>query len=164
MKKICPECSFMNTDAAQFCTQCGNPLPAQQSEEETPAPPRYTVAAYGFTEALRDYWHNALNFEGRARRKAFWYAVLWNLIFSAILSVFTFVSPDLQNAVETVFGIAILAPGLSLAVRRLHDSGKSGWWLLLGLIPAVGGILLFIFMLMDSDRITNRFGKSSKYI
>ena len=63
-----------------------------------------------------------------------------------------------------VYGLGVIVPGLAVAVRRLHDTNKSGWMLLIGLIPLVGSILLLVFYFTDGDPGTNRFGPSPKYV
>ncbi len=88
-----------------------------------------------------DYYIDAFkhyaDFSGRTGRKAFWYFVLWNFIISLILS---WISRDLAN----LYSLIVFIPSLAIGVRRLHDIGKSGWWILLGFIPIVGWIWLII--------------------
>jgi len=62
------------------------------------------------------------------------------------------------------FGLAMIIPGIAVAVRRLHDTNKSAWFLLIALIPFVGGIILLIFMLIDGDPVENGYGPSQKYV
>ncbi len=59
--------------------------------------------------------------------------------------------------------LAVIIPSIAVAIRRLHDTDKSGWFLLIGLIPFVGGIILLVFMCIDSTRGTNQYGTSEKY-
>ena len=61
-----------------------------------------------------------------------------------------------------IFSLAVLLPGVGVAVRRLHDTGRTGWWLLIGLIPLVGEIVLLVFMVQDSAPGTNAYGPSPK--
>ena len=98
------------------------------------------------------------DFEGRARRSEFWWFYLAYMIAIVTLSILGEVHP--------VFGIAywglvvlLFLPGLSVAVRRLHDSGKSGWWFLIVLIPLAGWIVFLVFMILPSDVGTNRYGR-----
>lgn len=106
----------------------------------------------GFVEVLTRFWKNYFNFSGRARRKEYWLMVVWNMIFGCV----------------PVIGWLVILAGcigyLSLLVRRLHDSGKSGWFALLGLIPLVGGIIMLVFCCQDSDRCQNKWGASPKYV
>jgi uncharacterized membrane protein YhaH (DUF805 family) len=61
-----------------------------------------------------------------------------------------------------IYTLAILIPSIAVTVRRLHDTGRSGWWWLIGLIPLIGWIVLFVFMVLDSDPETNEYGPSPK--
>lgn len=104
-----------------------------------------------FGETFVHYFNNYANFTGRARRKEYLFIVLWNLIFSII------------PIVNVIWYIATIVPSLALSVRRLHDVGKSGWWMLLSLIPIVGSIVILVWLLTDSDMNENEYGKSPKY-
>jgi len=94
-------------------------------------------------------------FEGRARRSEYWWFCLFNVIVSSVLSA---IHPYLGYA----YALAVLLPGLGVAVRRLHDTGRSGWLVLLALIPLVGGIIVLVFMCQDSQP-DNQYGASPKY-
>lgn len=129
------------------------PQPAPQPVYQQPAPQQlYQIGDISFTGVLTSFWKNYFNFSGRARRKEYWLMMVWNMIFGLIPIVGWLV----------LFLSCIGA--ISLAVRRLHDSGKSGFFLLLGLIPFIGAIILFVFYCQDSERGTNKWGPSSKYI
>lgn len=108
-------------------------------------------------------------FRGRARRKEYWMFVLFQYIFficAVILDgVFGF------SWVETGFGpitisfsLFLIIPGFSLTIRRLHDTGKSGWKILIALIPGIGAIWFIILMVTDSDSIENIYGGNPKEI
>jgi uncharacterized membrane protein YhaH (DUF805 family) len=108
-----------------------------------------------------------VEFSGRARRKEYWFFVLFNLIIMCVLSaVDVFVGT--RNAVAGlgvltgIYALVVLLPGLGVSVRRLHDTGRSGWWLLIALVPLVGGIIVLIFMVLDSERVTNVYGPDPK--
>lgn len=109
-------------------------------------------------ESYKDMWVNWKNFSGRTRRSAFWYAVLANAIVSWILG---FVSGLLDLAIIAgLYTLAALVPSIALGVRRLHDTGRSGWWYLLGLIP-IANIVLLVFFCQDSQP-DNQYGPSPK--
>jgi uncharacterized membrane protein YhaH (DUF805 family) len=91
-----------------------------------------------------DFWKNYVNFNGRARRAAYWYTVLMHLIIGVAIGVLTVFIPAAQN-LAYVYSLAALVPGISLCVRRLHDLGKSGLWYLLVFIPFIGAIVLLIW-------------------
>ena len=96
-----------------------------------------------FVEAIQLFFKNYTNFAGRASRSEYWWIVLLNILVSAVVGA---ISPTLAG----LWGLVTLIPSLALCVRRLHDVGKSGWFLLIGLIPLVGGIILLVQMLRDS--------------
>ncbi len=108
-----------------------------------------------------DAWKNYVNFQGRARRQAYWMFVLFNIIVAVILSI-------IDNVIGTggllggIYSLAVLLPGIALGVRRLHDIGKSGWWLLIALVPLIGAIVLLIFAVMDSQPGENQYGPNPK--
>ena len=120
-----------------------------------------------------DYFINAVrnhyaDFDGRARRAEYWNFVLFNFLGTVAIVVLAFalgaVSESLGLVVFLgyfVWTIGLFVPGLAVAVRRLHDTGKSGWWLLIVFIPFVG-IALLVFMCMDSEPGTNAFGPNPK--
>lgn len=126
--------------------------PAQQPVQQPVQQQYYQIGDMGFGEVLTNFWKNYFNFSGRARRKEYWLMTVWTIIFSII----------------PVLGWLVILAGLigyiSLAVRRLHDSGKSGLMLLLGLLPLVGWIIMLVFYCQDSERGPNKWGPSSKYI
>lgn len=104
-------------------------------------------------------------FNGRARRSEYWFFVLfkWLIICSIAIISNSQGEDTLMAQVGTgifmVFYCALIIPSLAVSVRRLHDSGKSGWFILLNVIPLFGGLILLIFYFMDSDEGTNMYGK-----
>ncbi|MFT3851265.1 MAG: DUF805 domain-containing protein [Ilumatobacteraceae bacterium] len=96
-------------------------------------------------------------FDGRAGRAEFWWYALANFIIGVILGILGQTS-GIFNLIEGIYGLAVLLPGLAVAVRRLHDTDRSGWWLLIGLIPLVGLIVLVVFWAAPSQPGTNRHG------
>lgn len=105
------------------------------------------------------------DFNGRARRKEYWMFFLCNFVVSLVLGiVMGLISETAANVVNILYTLALLLPGLSLGVRRLHDTGKSGWFMLLGLIPLVGAIILLVFFCTDSQPGSNEYGPNPKGI
>ncbi len=114
---------------------------------------------------------NYFNFEGRARRSEYWYYVLaqFLLIISVLISGALVIGGFELEMLSPIFGglyilltFGLLLPSLAVAVRRLHDTGKSGWFLLLGLIPFFGSIILIVFYATDSDPGENKWGSNPK--
>jgi len=116
-----------------------------------------------YLEALKKY----AVFSGRSRRKEYWYFFLFNSIFYLILLIIdtltgTYNQENGMGLLTTIYFIAVLLPSLGLSVRRLHDTNRRGWWILLSLIPIIGAIVLLIFMVQDSTPGENRFGSNPK--
>jgi len=119
-------------------------------------------------QAFASFWKNYVNFSGRARRAEYWKAVLGLVLCGIPLAIADAVAfPDV--VMETglglfsgLFVLAIFLPTLSLTVRRLHDSSKSGWWYLVTFVPFIGSLILFIFTVLDSTSGTNKWGPSPK--
>lgn len=103
-------------------------------------------------------------FSGRSRRAEYWYFTLFNIIIVIILTIISAVVGDNYNILGILYGLAVLIPGIAVSVRRLHDVGKSGWMLLIALIPLVGPIWLLILMLSDSNPGNNKYGPNPKGI
>ena len=110
-------------------------------------------------------------FSGRARRKEYWMFVLFNIIFSFALGLIDGIALSCLGIdtgstkfgiLGTIYSLAIFVPALAVAVRRLHDTNRSGWWLLIGLIPFIGAIILIIFFVMDSQPGDNQYGPNPK--
>ena len=105
-----------------------------------------------FTEAVkRTLTVNYCNFNGRSSRSEYWWYALAMLILNVVLTLITGHHETASAVISTIVGLALLLPGLGLAVRRMHDINKSGWWILINLIPVVGNIIFIIFACKDSD-------------
>lgn len=111
------------------------------------------------------------DFNGRARRKEYWMFALVNFIISlAIIGIDNALGLSFNytgnisgaGVFNSIYNLLILIPSLAIAVRRLHDVGKSGWMLLIGLIPLVGAIWLLILLLRDSEAGENKYGPNPK--
>jgi len=119
-------------------------------------------------QAFASFWKNYVNFSGRARRAEYWKAVLGLVLCVIPLAIADVVAfPELVietglGLFTTLFVLAIFLPTVSLTVRRLHDSSKSGWWYLITFVPFVGNLILFIFTVLDSTAGTNKWGPSPK--
>jgi uncharacterized membrane protein YhaH (DUF805 family) len=116
-----------------------------------------------FMTALRDY----AVFSGRSRRSEYWYFGLFYLIFYAVFAVLDGITGtfDVRSGIGLFTGIltlGLLLPSLAVTVRRLHDTGRSGWWLLIGIIPLIGEIVLIVWLAQDGEPGGNRFGPNPK--
>jgi uncharacterized membrane protein YhaH (DUF805 family) len=108
------------------------------------------------------------DFNGRARRSEYWFFILFTAIVSAVGGVFDAILGIRSGAasggtgpIQGLFQLALLVPTLAVGARRLHDTNRSGWWQLVGLIPVVGWIILIVFLVQDS-RPDNQHGPSPK--
>ena len=108
-------------------------------------------------------------FEGRARRKEYWMFFLFSVVIVTILTVIDeFMGLKFELGGEnlgflsTLYYLGIAIPYLAVIVRRLHDTDRSGWWILISLIPLIGGIILLVFTIIEGTKGDNRFGPDPK--
>jgi uncharacterized membrane protein YhaH (DUF805 family) len=114
-----------------------------------------------FQQAVQSGFSNYVNFRGRASRSEFWWFQLFLLlagIVAALLDLFTNTNLLGDSPLATLFWLATIIPDLAVTVRRLHDTDSSGWWILLGLIPFIGIIVLIVWWCRKGTRGYNRFG------
>jgi len=105
---------------------------------------------------------NYANFGGRASRGEYWWYTLANVIVYVALNIVGSALGDSMSLLGGLYALATFIPGLAVLVRRLHDTGKSGWMSLLALIPLVGLIILIVFLVADSATGENKYGASPK--
>ena len=110
-----------------------------------------------YLEVLKKY----AVFSGRARRTEYWMFFLINLIIGFVLG---FIEGIIGTgaALSGLYSLGVLIPGIAVGIRRLHDTNRSGWWLLIALVPIVGVIVLIVFMAMEGDKGDNPFGANPK--
>ena len=106
-------------------------------------------------------------FEGRARRREYWFFVLFNLLATILLLLIDVymasVNPQTGLGVLSgLYSLAVILPSISVLVRRLHDTNRSGWWFWIGLIPLIGVIVLLVFMFLDGTAGDNDYGSDPK--
>lgn len=104
-----------------------------------------------YLKCLKQY----VDFNGRARRTEYW---AFNLVNFVIALVLCYININLSY----IFGLLMFLPSLSVQVRRLHDISRSGWWVLIGIVPFVGNLVLFVFSLLDSVHGENQYGPNPK--
>jgi uncharacterized membrane protein YhaH (DUF805 family) len=100
-------------------------------------------------------------FEGRTRRREYWMFFLVNFIIELLLGMVE-VMIGTMGLLSGIYSLFIFIPSLAVTVRRLHDTNRSGWWILIGLVPLVGWIFLLIFMIQDSTPGKNFYGPNPK--
>lgn len=117
-----------------------------------------------YLKCLKQY----ATFSGRARRKEYWLFVLFNILFSilaVIVDTIIMASAGFYLPIFTLlYSFFIIIPSWAVLVRRLHDTGKSGWMIFIALIPIIGSIWLLVLMFTDSQPGTNKYGENPKEI
>ena len=116
---------------------------------------------------LVGYWKQVVleryaQFTGRARRAEYWWFTLSTVIIAVVFTVLGQAS-SIFSILYLIYVLAVLVPGIAVTIRRLHDTDKSGWWILIALVPFVGGIILIVLLCIDSTRGQNQYGVSEKY-
>src|SRR5262245_7111936 len=111
-----------------------------------------------FGDAIRSGFDHYVKFDGRASRPAYWWWFLFAILVSAGANIIDLVLGS-YPIVSSLAGLALLLPGLSVAIRRLHDTNRTGWWILIILIPLIGWIVLLIFYLQQGDAGANNYGE-----
>jgi uncharacterized membrane protein YhaH (DUF805 family) len=116
-----------------------------------------------FLLALKKY----AEFSGRSRRSEYWYFVLFYvLIYMGLALVDTltgsFNAASGMGILSGIYSLGMLIPSIAVGVRRLHDTDRSGWWLLISFVPVIGAIVLIVFFFQDSQPGENRFGPNPK--
>lgn len=115
------------------------------------------------------------DFSGRSRRKEYWMFAVFQIVLFAVLMIPVFAGMDTQQGevgmlsklgfgLMVIAALALIVPSLAVQVRRFHDQDKSGWFVLLGLIPYVGGLVVLVFMCLEGSQGSNRFGNDPKQV
>ncbi|MAF75912.1 MAG: hypothetical protein CMF17_08675 [Idiomarinaceae bacterium] len=125
---------------------------------------QYVPSGFGcYTYALKNY----AKFTGRARRREYWMFILFNFVIGFFLGIIdgllgTFNAEAQVGLLGTLYSLFVLIPSIALSVRRLHDIGRTGWWLLIGFIPFIGAIVLLVFFVLDSREEGSKYGPPRK--
>jgi uncharacterized membrane protein YhaH (DUF805 family) len=112
---------------------------------------------YWFIEALKKY----AVFQGRARRKEYWMFYLMSIIIAVIIGALEGMF-RLPGLIGKIYPYTMALPTISVSVRRLHDTNRSGWWFLINLIPVIGSIFFLLFTIEDSTPGENKYGPNPK--
>lgn len=112
-----------------------------------------------FTGALKDGFARYLDFNNRSTRSQFWWWTLWAIIFGVMAGVLdTLIGAGENGPISMIVSLGMFLPSLAIAIRRLHDIGRSGWWYLIVLVPVVGWIVLLVFFCTRSQDTPNQWG------
>ena len=145
--KFCFNCGAQPDPQAVMCVKCGvmlNAKPAKSPSAGGTVQSNEGVSDFG--GAIKTCFNKYATFSGRANLCEYWYFTLFQIILGFI------------PIVNIISALALLVPSLAVGVRRLHDVGKSGWWMLIGLVPLVGSILLIVWMCQKSVDGDNEYG------
>ena len=111
---------------------------------------------YWYLKVLKNYF----GFDGRSRRKEYWMFFLFNVLISIALGVVEGLV-GMPGVISGVYTLAILVPSIAVGIRRLHDTGRSGWWMLLAFVP-LANLVLLVFFCLDSEEGSNQWGDNPK--
>lgn len=100
-------------------------------------------------------------FDGRSRRTEYWMFILFNMIVSFVFGFIDGMAAT-GGVIGLLYVLVVFVPSIAVSIRRLHDAGHSGWWLLINLIPILGWIVFLIFTVQDSVPSTNQYGENPK--
>ncbi len=112
-------------------------------------------------------WKKYAQFSGRSRRKELWMFTLFNILIALVLCVGSIalrenVGGKILMGLYWIYLVAIIIPCLAVGARRLHDTGRSGWWWLIDLVPFIGPVILLVFWVLDSEPGANKYGSNPK--
>jgi uncharacterized membrane protein YhaH (DUF805 family) len=129
-----------------------------------------------YVKVLKQY----VDFSGRARRREYWMFILVNIVIVIVLSLIdtmlgtggfratsgggSFYAANSLGLLSGLYSLAVLLPTIAVTVRRLHDTDRTGWWILLGFIPIIGGIVLLVFYVLEGTQGANRYGPDPKSV
>lgn len=108
------------------------------------------------------FWKNFFNFDGRSRRAEYWYALLGIVLTSFVVGIIAGLLGI--GLLSSIWELVILIPSIAISIRRLHDIGKSGWWVLINFIPLIGFIVLLVWACKEGDHGDNAYGPDPKKI
>ncbi|MFP5221130.1 MAG: DUF805 domain-containing protein [Acidobacteriota bacterium] len=165
---ICPNCGKEIVDGSIRCEHCQAVIgsPDTGLADRGYVQQERQLSAFGwYLEVLRNY----AVFSGRARRKEYWFFVLFNLLAGMALGFVdglagTYNESSGYGLLSTIYLAATFLPALAVTVRRYHDTNRSGWWVLIWLVPLVGIVVHLVFALKDSQPGSNQYGQNPKGI
>ncbi|EKO3798637.1 DUF805 domain-containing protein [Vibrio harveyi] len=111
---------------------------------------------------------NYSNFGGRARRQEYWYFTLVNVLVNLVMGIIdrvigSVMQMDNFGFFGVIYALFIMIPSIAVTVRRLHDSGRTGWWALIAFVPIIGVLVLLYFLIQDSEEGSNQYGANPKH-
>jgi uncharacterized membrane protein YhaH (DUF805 family) len=110
-----------------------------------------------FSEAVKDGFDHYTKFDGRASRPAYWWWFLFGILVGIAANIIDAIIGSF-GIISGLAGLALLLPGLSVSIRRFHDINRSGWWILIFIVPIVGFVLWLIWFTREGDPGENQYG------
>ena len=161
----CSKCGHDIQKDDLFCGACGMTLGGSAAADSGATSPERVVIS--FPQAIKMGFNNYFRFRGRSTRPEFWWWVLFVVLADIGLTLFDIAIGTYDNddgLFASVFGLAVLIPGLALGARRLHDINRSGWWQLMwfGAPLVIPAVVLIVWATRDSDAGPNRYGPESR--
>ena len=178
---FCTNCGQKLPENSKFCRACGQRV--EQSAAQQPAfqpsgssplndggpiptvmidVSRRSASSYGIFDYWKRFWVRYAEFEGRSSRPEFWWSFLMCMIMCFVFTPLMIFVP-VMYFILSPFALAFTIPYLAVCARRLHDIGKSGMYLLLWLVPLVGGIVLLVWFAQEGEPRANQFGEVPQY-
>jgi uncharacterized membrane protein YhaH (DUF805 family) len=169
----CQGCGTSMMPTLRMCPQCGGRVfsSTPPSRSATLSPSEVRGPGVGapnrqveFGDAISLFFKNFVNFHGRSSRGAFWWwflaATVGGYVIAFVLGLMAASSdtPQIVLLPAVAINLSLVIGGVALSVRRLHDTNRTGWWLLIGLVPLVGAIVLIIFYCTPGTRGPNTYG------
>ncbi|MGC2191345.1 MAG: DUF805 domain-containing protein [Candidatus Dormiibacterota bacterium] len=114
------------------------------------------MVSYG--DAYERMWRMGLEFSGRSTRPEYWKVVLINVVIAIVLLFLEDTTTRDFVLLADLYTLVAIIPGIALSIRRLHDTNRTGWWVLIGLVPILGALLLIWFMAQPSTTANDRYG------
>jgi uncharacterized membrane protein YhaH (DUF805 family) len=115
-----------------------------------------------FLKAVKNY----AGFSGRSQRSEYWFFILFYFIITLVLVYVDGSVGGLDQGYvglfSGIFGLAMFIPSIAVSIRRLHDTDKTGWWILINFVPLIGGLIFLVFTVMDSTPGNNQYGPNPK--
>ena len=165
---FCSKCGKQIGNEVKFCPYCGNAVNGTKpnngaaekaknffAEMQAHADDLKGPEPVDFVKAIKLFFLYALNFKGRSSRSEYWWMFLVTGLASGVLSSIP--------VIGGLASLAILVPTVAVSIRRLHDTGKSGWFMLMGLIPVVGFFIMLIFYCKVGQPEANQWGPAVQY-
>ena len=156
----CPNCGLDDPEGAQCCSVCGVSLSSPGPFRPHGASTELTMVS--FPDAIKLGFNRYFDFRGRSTRAEFWWWALFELIAGTALSIADAIAGT-SGILAGLFELAVLIPGLAVGVRRLHDTNRTGWWLLLVFAVIIGWIVLLVWFIKQDGAGPNKYGPDSRH-